>query len=120
MSKRLGPLKWSSLHVVISNKLLHLFLRSAAVPEGRTPGQHSGLLPRNLFHLGTPEEAVVLHTFLPEVFAFISSIKKELDSILVIPIALRVKLGEEPLSFEGEFSNLGPGEGVDFSVVLKY
>lgn len=55
-------------------------------PEGGTPGQHSGLMSRNLLDLGTPEEAVVLHTFLPEVFAFISSIKKELDSILVITL----------------------------------
>ena len=55
-------------------------------PEGRAPGQHSGLLPRNLLNLGAPEEAVVFYTFLPEVFAFIPSIKKELDSILVITL----------------------------------
>ena len=35
-------------------------------------------------------------------------------------IALRMKLSQEPLSFEGELPYLGPGEGVDFGVVLEH
>jgi hypothetical protein len=35
-------------------------------------------------HRRTPEETVVLNTLLPEVLALVSSVKEELDLILVI------------------------------------
>lgn len=73
---------WKKLHKEVGEGC-HAVWES---PEGGTPGQHSGLVSRNLLDLGTPEEAVVFHTFLPEVFAFISAVKKELNSILVITL----------------------------------
>ena len=62
--------------------------RSSALisPEGGAPADDPGLVPHALRYVCAPEEPVVLHTFLPEVFTMVPLVEIEFHDILVITL----------------------------------
>ena len=56
------------------------------LPERRAPADYSWFLSVDIWRVGAPEKAMVLHTFLPEVLAVIPLVKIEFNDVLVVTL----------------------------------
>ena len=100
-----SPLKGLALDEIFPHVFLHLFLSPPAVPrgegrlisawrplwsrsspEGGASADDPGLVSDTLRYVCAPEEPMVLHTFLPEVFTMVPLVKIEFHDILVITL----------------------------------
>ena len=61
----------------------------ADLPERAASGQDSRLGAAPVDHVQTPEEAVVLHTLLPEVLAVVTRREEEVHCVLVVALGVR-------------------------------
>lgn len=100
------------------NVVKNLLLSPTTKPEGR-PSAEENWLWLWLGFFKESEEGMVLHTYLPEGLAEVSTGHQELQGVLVRAVHVRSELDEETLPLEAQLPHLGPVKSIDLREALR-